>query len=154
VADLERALPPGDEVPVTAELVEAEDEDSGQTRTRVAAGQPRLSVSGRYGGWLGGLALLVGLVCVAFSYHSFWALPGSIVGLAVGIWALAGKRRGAAMVGIVICCIALSVSGYRALVVAYTAYTGYSPFDQGPVDEVFPEEEERKEEGEVFGDDW
>jgi hypothetical protein len=120
-----------------------------------AVPKPRFRISHRYGGWLGALALLLGLGSAAFSYHSYWALPGSLAGLALGIWALGGKRRGAAMVGIIVCCVAFSVSGYRALLSAYTELMGYSPFDLNrPVDEVFPEPLEPEDMDDPFGEDW
>lgn len=153
VPEVQRAEPPVATAAVTAGRAEGK----GPTPTRPPAvlPKPRFRISHRYGGWLGALALLLGLASAAFSYHSYWALPGSLAGLALGIWALAGKRRGAAMVGIIICCIAFSVSGYRALLVAYTELMGYSPFDQQrPVEEVFPGEEEPKDPSDPFGDDW
>ena len=147
------AEPPRATVPVTP--AGAESKGPKQTKPPTALPKPRFRISHRYGGWLGALALLLGLASAAFSYHSFWALPGSLAGLAFGIWALAGRRRGAAMVGIIVCCIAFSVSGYRALLVAYTEFMGYSPFDQKlPVEEPFPEDGEPEDPNDPLGDDW
>lgn len=120
----------------------AERKGAEQTKPPAMLPSPRFRISHRYGGWLGGLALVIGLSSAAFSYHSFWALAGSFLGLALGIWALAGQRRGAAMLGIIFCCIALTVSGYRIVLVAYESVMGYSPFEQGlPVEEPFPDPE-------------
>jgi hypothetical protein len=120
-----------------------------------APAQPGFRISHRYGGWLGALALLSGLASAAFSYYSFWALAGSLAGLVFGIWALAGKRRGAAMVGVILCCIALTISGYRALLVTYTAVMGYSPFDQQrPVEDVYPEPFDSEGGNDEIGEEW
>jgi len=135
--------------------VKAAGEGATPARPPTTTTRPGFRFSHRYGGWLGALALTIGLASAAFSFHSFWALAGSVAGLVFGIWALAGKRRGAAMLGIIVCCIALTVSGYRALLVAYTAVMGYSPFDQRrPVDDVFPEPLDPSGGSDGLGEDW
>jgi hypothetical protein len=120
-------------------------------------GVPRPRVKGRYGVLFGVTAILIGVVACGFSIDSLWALPLGVLGVVTGACGLIGQRRGAALAGILICCIALTLSGYRALIAAYTWYTGYDPFDQRPVEEVLfeePDEDDDWAEEESDGEAW
>jgi hypothetical protein len=64
------------------------------------------------------------------------ALLISILGVGMGVWGLHSDRRTAAVVGLLLCCLAMSISGFLSAVQLYELINGYSPFegDLPPVD--------------------
>lgn len=107
---------------------------------------PQRQGKGRLLTMLGIAAIFAGVISCIYAFDSLWALPLAALGVAVGACGLMGRHRGPALAGILICCVALTVSGYRALIAAYTWYTGYDPFDQRPVEEVLFDEPEEEDE--------
>ena len=122
--------------------------EKGATAAKVAVhGFSFVRFGERYRILLGLVSIVLGLASVFLAPQSIWAVPVSLAGLAVGIWGLFGARGGLALTGILICCVAFTLSGYRGLIATYTWYTGYSPFDHRPVDETLESED-------ADGDDW
>ena len=70
------------------------------------------------------------------SYFPIGALAIAVVGLAMGVWGLYSTRRGVAVIGVILCCIALSISGFRSVVLLYKSHYGYSPWESQ--DELTP----------------
>ncbi len=79
-------------------------------------------------------SLVLGLLSLWAGFYTAWALLPSLVGLVLGILALDSKRRGTAILGVGMCCVALAVSGFRAAVEVHTWYKGFSPFEQAPIE--------------------
>lgn len=70
------------------------------------------------------------------------ALLISIIGVGLGVWGLQSERRGAAVFGLLLCCIAMALSGFYTAVQLFELVNGYSPFegDLSPADLVEPAE--------------
>jgi hypothetical protein len=64
------------------------------------------------------------------------ALLISILGVGMGVWGLHSDRRTAAVLGLLLCCLAMTLSGFFSAVQLYELINGYSPFegDLPPVD--------------------
>ena len=96
-----------------------------------------------YGANAGGAiaALVLGGMSFVFSYFTPLALVPAVVGLAMGIWGLYSTRRGMALAGVVLCCIAMAISGFNGLVALYTLQHGYAPWeapdDSGMYDDAY-----------------
>jgi hypothetical protein len=74
-------------------------------------------------------ALVLGMFAFASSFFTSGALLLAIVGLPFGIFGLFSARRGSAAVGMLLCCIALAIAGFQALVWWYQLRSGMSPWD-------------------------
>ena len=53
----------------------------------------------------------------------------SAVGLGIGVWGLYSKRRNAAILGLLLCCAAIALSGFFGSVEIYRALHGYAPWE-------------------------
>ncbi len=97
------------------------------------------SVRSAYGANTGGAvaSLCLGVLSFLFSYFTWMALIPAIVGLAMGIWGLYSMRRGLALAGVVLCCLALAISGFNGLVDLYTFRYGHSPWDTPDEFEIY-----------------
>lgn len=84
--------------------------------------------AGATGGAIASVVLGV-MALVAMRLITPGALLISILGVGMGVWGLRSDRRGVAVVGLLLCCIAMSVSGFLAVVQIYTLFYGYSPFE-------------------------
>ena len=75
------------------------------------------------------LSVVLGLASVVLCfYFPIGALAVAVVGLAMGVWGLYSDRRGVAVIGVILCCIALSFGGFRSVVQLYTNIYGISPW--------------------------
>ena len=78
------------------------------------------------------LSCVLGLVSFAVGFgFSAGGLVTAAVGVGMGCWGLTSHRRGLATLGLVLCCLALTVSGFLAVVDLYTQIYGVSPFETG-----------------------
>ena len=50
-------------------------------------------------------------------------------GVGMGCWGLTSERRGLATLGLVLCCLALTVAGFHLLIELYTFVYGVGPFE-------------------------
>ena len=66
----------------------------------------------------------------------FFAAPAALVtgliGVGMGVWGLYSTRRGLAMLGVLLCCLAISVGGFFSAVELYTQMYGEDPFAIDP----------------------
>jgi hypothetical protein len=75
------------------------------------------------------VALLLGVLSFAVSFVSVGALFIALAGLPAGIWGLYSDRRGQAIVGMLLCCVALAISGFQAAALLYQFQYGMSPWE-------------------------
>jgi hypothetical protein len=57
------------------------------------------------------------------------ALIVTSLGLVMGIWGVYSRKRGAAILGLLICCVAFATAGFNGAVELYTYAHGVSPFE-------------------------
>ena len=81
------------------------------------------------GGAIG--ALLLGVSSLVISLFTVLGSLVALVGLALGAWGASSNRRNMAFLGMLLCCLALLLTGYRGSVWAYQYIYGYSPFETG-----------------------
>jgi hypothetical protein len=98
-------------------------------KLRVRAGRALLLDSPSAAGAAAIAALVLGMFAFASSFFTSGALLLAIVGLPFGIFGLFSARRGSAVVGMLLCCIALAIGGFQALVWWYQLRSGMSPWD-------------------------
>ncbi|MCO6455123.1 MAG: hypothetical protein J5I93_07470, partial [Pirellulaceae bacterium] len=75
---------------------------------------------------LGGMSLVGCLITNA-------ALVTALLGLAMGVWGLYSTRRGLAVLGLLLCFLALSISSFNGAVDLYEYMNGRSPFAPAPL---------------------
>ncbi|MFV2067515.1 MAG: hypothetical protein ACC645_11085 [Pirellulales bacterium] len=76
------------------------------------------------------LSLVLGLVSLLIGFgFPAGGVVTAVVGVSMGCWGLTSDRRGLATFGLVLCCLALSVSGFYAVVDAYSYFYGVDPFE-------------------------
>lgn len=75
-------------------------------------------------------AFVVGLLAFAFSFFTVAALVVAVLGMGMGVWGLHSDRRGMAMIGVLLCCLAIGISGYNGVVELYVRTYGISPWDE------------------------
>jgi len=74
-------------------------------------------------------ALVLGLLSLAASFFTVGALFLALVGLPMGVWGVSSSRRGQAIVGLLLCCVALAISGFGAAALLYELRYGISPWE-------------------------
>jgi len=75
-------------------------------------------------------SLVFGILSVLFLFVSAAAtFFTSVIGLGLGLRGLYGNRRGPAIAGIVLCCLALGLSGLFATLYIFELSFGYNPLD-------------------------
>ncbi len=57
------------------------------------------------------------------------AIDTALLGIAMGVWGLFGKRRRLAMAGLVLCGVVLAFSSFSAAISLYRAIHGVSPWE-------------------------
>lgn len=73
-------------------------------------------------------ALVLGILSLVASFFTAGALVIAALGLAMGVWGLYSTRRGLAIAGIVLCCIALAMASFTGVVALYEMQHGYKPW--------------------------
>jgi hypothetical protein len=85
-------------------------------------------------------ALLLGVLSLVGAFYiPLGALITSVVGLVMGAWGLYSERRGVAIAGLLLCCVALTLASYNGAVELYTHINGHSPWEAGPNTDVLVE---------------
>jgi hypothetical protein len=74
-------------------------------------------------------ALVLGVMSLIACFYTAGAVVTAFIGLLMGIWGLYSTRRGPAIIGILLCCIAMAIGGFNAVVWMYEAKHGYKPWD-------------------------
>jgi hypothetical protein len=119
--------------------------DSGRPRSYfpvTEAKYPRITASA--GGAVA--ALVLGAMSLIFSFFTWLAIFTALIGLVMGIWGLYSTRRGSAIIGVLLCCVALAFGGFNGIVSIYTIRHGYAPWD-APSDAELYGIEEYEDEG-------
>jgi len=99
--------------------------------TKVDAG-PRLPEYPRNAGAIGGAVVAIALGSIGFGLAFVFPVGALIVtslGLVMGIWGVYSRKRGAAILGLLICCVAFATAGFNGAVELYTYAHGVSPFE-------------------------
>jgi hypothetical protein len=93
------------------------------------------SNAGATGGAIASIVLGV-MALATIKFITPGALLISILGVGMGVWGLYSDRRTAAVLGLLLCCLAMSISGFLSAVQLFELINGYNPFegDLPPVD--------------------
>jgi hypothetical protein len=91
--------------------------------------------AGATGGAIAAVVLGV-MALVALRFIAPGALLVSILGVSMGVWGLHSDRRGVALFGLVLCCLAMALAGFFTAVGLFELINGYNPFeaDLPPID--------------------
>ena len=81
-------------------------------------------------------SIVLGMIGLAAGWYTAWILILCVVGVGMGVWGIYSTQRALAMIGIGLCCLALLIGGFCAVVRWYTLVNGSNPFDEieQPVD--------------------
>ena len=114
-----RAPVPSDTQPVEDDVPVADVVEDFTVPKATAAETTKL-VSSRQGLRLGFAvsSIVIGGFSLLASFFTPFAAIGAAIGIALGVFALVGGNRAAAIAGIILCCLALTVSGVRMSVEA------------------------------------
>jgi hypothetical protein len=75
-------------------------------------------------------AVVLGVMALAtISFITPGALLISIIGVGMGVWGLYSDRRPVAVFGLLLCCIAMAISGFFSAVQLFELINGYDPFE-------------------------
>ncbi len=101
--------------------------------------QHAASIGGAIGATVLGLLSLIGLVVSPIG-----GMTTSILGIAMGLWGLYSNKRGVALLGLVLCCLALALATFFAVVQLYESIYGEHPFRK-PLEEIDDSDFDRSE---------
>jgi len=74
-------------------------------------------------------ALVLGILSMIACFYTAGAVVTAVIGLLMGIWGLYSTRRGPAIIGILLCCVAMAIGGFNGVVWVYESQYGYKPWD-------------------------
>lgn len=83
------------------------------------------------GGATAGATLTLPLGIISFVAAFLFPLAGillALLGLGFGVWGLNSRRRGWAVVGLLICCLSLAIATYYEVVEVYISWYGVAPW--------------------------
>jgi len=133
-------LEPGEDV-VMAALVQAPArKEAVPPSPATPISQPRPSHLRRLTAAQGGAvaALVLGLMSVVASFYTELAGVPAALGLGLGAWGLFSPRRGPAILGLLLCLLALAVASFTGAVALYKHAYGQAPWE-APAEPAEPE---------------
>lgn len=74
-------------------------------------------------------ALILGIMSLIAGVFTVGGVVTGFIGLIMGIWGLYSKRRGTAVLGIMLCCLAIALSAFQGIVFVYEYNHGYKPWN-------------------------
>ena len=74
-------------------------------------------------------AVVLGLVSLSACFFTSWAIIAAVLGLGLGLGGVYSRHRGTAIMGILLCCLALTIGSFFAIVGWYESQYGYPPWD-------------------------
>lgn len=80
-----------------------------------------------------GVCAVIAIVATFATNFPYAGMVVALIGLLMGIWGLYSKRRGAAVLGILLNCLMLLTSGFLSVADVYERINGHSPFEPPPV---------------------
>lgn len=84
------------------------------------------------GGAAASATLTLPLGIVSFAAAFLFPIAGvllSLVGLAFGVWGLSSRRRGLAVVGLLLCCLSLAIASFNGVIEVYVHWYGVAPWE-------------------------
>ena len=75
---------------------------------------------------------MLGLFSLIASFFTVMATVTAAVGVALGVWGLYSPHRKRAVVGLLLCCLALAIGGFNGIVTFYEYQYRYKPSDSRP----------------------
>lgn len=73
--------------------------------------------------------MVLGLGSLVASYYTALCAVTAVLGLGLGVGGLYSSRRGTAVMGILVCCLALLSGGFFGSVAWYESRFGHKPWD-------------------------
>jgi hypothetical protein len=142
------ALRESDESPEPAQKAATPQVVAGMTvacEASASMAPPRLARYPRHPAAVGGaiaaaLLGLLGLLVAALTPIPVAGMFLGILGLLLGLWGLLSRRRALALAGLILCCLAIFLGGFRSLVQLYTRLHGTSPFETSIEKPLTPEQ--------------
>jgi hypothetical protein len=83
-------------------------------------------------------ALVLGLMSVVASFYTELAAIPAALGLGLGAWGLFSPRRGPAILGLLLCFLALAIASFTGAVSLYKQAYGHAPWE-APAEPAEPE---------------
>lgn len=117
---------------VVAELVPSPSrQDAGPLASATPLIPPRPSTLRRTSAAQGGAiaALVLGLMSLVASFYTLSAAIPAALGLILGAWGLFSPRRGPAILGLLLCFLALAVASFTGAVGLYKQAYGHAPWE-------------------------
>jgi len=74
-------------------------------------------------------ALVLGILSLIACFYTAGAVITAVIGLLMGVWGLYSTRRGPAIIGILLCCIAMAIGGFNGVAWIYETQYGYKPWE-------------------------
>ncbi|HJN08499.1 MAG TPA: hypothetical protein QF564_07385 [Pirellulaceae bacterium] len=99
------------------------------------SGPPAATVYPKFGGASMGSVVAITLGLLGLGLACYVPLASIIIagfGVGMGVWGLYSKRRGAAIIGLLLCCAAITFSGFSGAVELYRVIHGVAPWESGP----------------------
>ncbi len=126
---------------VVAELVPPPArQDAGPLSSATPISRPRPATLRRMSAAQGGAiaALVLGLMSVVASFYTALAAVPAALGMALGAWGLFSPRRGPAILGLLLCLLALASASFTGAVGLYKQAYGHAPWE-APAEPAEPE---------------
>lgn len=131
---------PGEDIVIAALAVPAARKEAATPSPVAPISPPRPSHLRRLTAAQGGAiaALVLGLMSLVTSFYTGLAAIPAALGLGLGAWGLFSPRRGPAILGLLLCLLALAVASFTGAVSLYKQAYGHAPWE-APAEPAEPE---------------